>query len=182
MAFACETVNTSRVGLESPGVPMRNTVRGVTLAAVATAAALAVVATPRVLWQNAGPRVDYPWPAAAAALVGALALSGLGWSLGARARALALVSALVLALRAGQLFAYVLTATEGGIAQRDITGSSSVAWQEVTRVDLEPSHIEVHGRNEAVRIPTHRISAEDRARLERTISRQVRQATSGGTP
>jgi hypothetical protein len=182
VALACETVNPPRVGLESSGVSMRNAVRGVTLATAAAAAVVAVVAAPRVLWQNAGPRVDYPWPAAAAALLGALVLAGLASSLGPRGRTLALASALALALRAGHLFAYVVTATEEGIIQRDLTGSASVAWREIIRVDLEPAHIVVQGRNGTLRIPTHRISGEDRARLERTVSRRVRQATSVGSP
>jgi hypothetical protein len=132
---------------------------------------------PRVLWQNAGPSIQYPLVAWAGALAAALALGGLGLSLPrGRWRVLALVPAAALALWTGQLLAYRLTATEQGLAQRGLTGSSAVAWREVTGVDLEASRIRVHGPKGTLEIPSHRIAPEDRARLERTIAREVREA------
>jgi hypothetical protein len=169
-------------GLESSFVRLPNAVRVITLAGAVAAVAFAL-GPPQVLWQNAGPSIEYPWTARAGGLVGALALAGLGRSLqSARGRVLTLIPAGILVLWSGELFAYRLTATELGVARRDLSGSSSVPWRDVTRVDLESGHVAVHGRNGTVRIPTNRISPEDRARLERTISRHVREATPGAPP
>ena len=175
----CDTVKHVAAGLESSSVRSPNAVRVVTIAGAVAAAAFAC-APPRVLWQNAGPSIEYPQTAGAGALVGALALAGLARSASrGRWRALALVPAGILVLWSCDLFAYRLSATDLGLAQRDLTGSPSVAWNDVTGVELESHHITVHGRNATLRIPTRRISPEDRARLERTISRQVREATPG---
>jgi len=151
-------------------------VRVVTFAAALAASPFALT-PPRVLWRNAGPSVEYPLAAWGGALAAALALAGLCRSLPkGRSRALALVPAAALALWSAQLFAYRLAATEAGLAQRSLAGSFSVAWREVTGVDLEAGRIRVHGPNGTLEVPSRRIGPEDRARLERTISRGVREA------
>ena len=172
------TVKPVAAGLES-SVRSPNAVRAVTIAGAVAASAFAG-APPQVLWQNAGPSIEYPLTAGAGALVGALALAGLGLSVSrAWGRALALVPAGLLVLWSCELFAYRLSATERGLSQRDLTGSPSVAWGDVTGVELESRHITVRGQNATLRIPTNRIGPENRARLERTISRQVREVTPG---
>lgn len=155
--------------------------------AVTFAAALAALpfasAPPRVLWQNAGPSIQYPLVAWVGALAAALALAGLSISLPkGRSRAVALVLAGALALWSGHLLAYRLNATERGLTQRSLAGSSAVAWREVTGVELEASHIRVHGPNGTLEISSQRIAPEDRARLERTISREVREAAAAQNP
>jgi hypothetical protein len=144
----------------------------------ATAATALAFAPPEVLWLNAGPTIKYPWTAGAGALIGAIVLAGLGLQAkGTWQRAVALVLAGLLVVWSCELFVYRLNVTASGLAQRGLTGSSSIPWRGVTGVELEPRHIAVQGPKETVRIPTHRISPEDRARLERTIARQVREAT-----
>ncbi len=168
--------------LESCLVGRQNAVRAVTFAAALAALPFAS-APPRVLWQNAGPSIQYPLVAWVGALAAALALAGLSLSLPkGRSRAVALVPAGALALWSGHLLAYRLNATERGLTQRSLAGSSAVAWREVTGVELEASHIRVHGPNGTLEIPSQRIAPEDRARLERTISREVREAAAAQNP
>jgi hypothetical protein len=156
-------------------VLLPNAVRMLTLAG-ALAASLFALAPPRVLWQNAGPSIEYPRTAGTGALVGALALAGLGLSGSRRPwRGLAFVAAGLMGLCSGHLLAYRFGATERGLSQRGLLGSTSLGWEEITRVELEARHVAVYGPTALLRIPSARISPEDRARLERTISRRVRE-------
>jgi hypothetical protein len=144
----------------------------------AVGASLFALAPPRVLWLNAGPSIEYPRTAGMGAFVSALALAALAATCSRKTwRGLALALAALLGVCSVHLFAYRLSATADGLAQRGLLGSTSVAWGEVTRVELEARHVAVYGPAVSLRIPSDRISPEDRARLERTISRRVREVT-----
>ena len=60
---------------------------------------------------------------------------------------------------------------------RDLRGSRRLAWRAVTRVEPEAHALLLQGRgDESVDIETSGFTAEQRASLERTVARRVREA------
>lgn len=153
------------------------------LAAAALGLGLAL-GPPRFTWANTGLQIAHPPAQGLAALLGALAL-GLSVA-GLRTRALRLAGlavATALATFGGQRLAWRLEALEGGLVERRLTGTIRMPWDKIDRVESRLAEIEVGGRDGArLRIATGGFPPEDRARLERTISRRVRETTQAATP
>jgi hypothetical protein len=133
---------------------------------------------PRLTMVNTGLRVDYHWPQGAALLAAALGFALLAFALPRRwMRAIAVALAVAAAAGAGGRFAYRLDAGEGGISGRGLLGSTHLAWKEVRRVDAGPALLLVWGPGDAqVRVDAGGFTPEQRATLDRIISRRVREA------
>jgi hypothetical protein len=140
---------------------------------------LAAAQQPRFTWQNTGVRIDYP-PAAtawaiAAACGGALAALAL-----ARAARLSLAGlALAALVVAAQLSRYRVAIEDAGLLERGLLGTRTLPWRDVARVESGTRLVVVWGRDEEqVRINASAFAAEDRARLDRTLSRRIRESAS----
>ena len=73
--------------------------------------------------------------------------------------------------------AYRLEVGAAGVSVRDLRGSRRLAWRDVTRVEPEPHSLFLQGRGgDRVDIDTTGFTAEQRASLERTVARRVREA------
>jgi hypothetical protein len=133
---------------------------------------------PRLLWLNEGPRLDYPWYRGAGALVAAAAFLAAAFLPRSKAGKVAAgLPAVLLLTWSAHLFAVRVEAGRNGLVAQGLRGRHALAWREVVGVDPEPERLVVRGPAEPVIIPTRGAGAEDRARLERTIARRVREAT-----
>jgi hypothetical protein len=129
-------------------------------------------------WLNAGLRIDYPDSAWGSALLaaGAAALASLGQRRGLRlAGVAAAAGALLLALH---LSRYRVVVEDGGVSQRGLLATTRLPWPQVTRVEQGSQAIVVWGAggDDQVRVDTAPLSPENRARLERTLARHLREA------
>ena len=148
------------------------------VSAVVTLALAGAAGVPRLTLGNDGISIDYPAHLGlalivAAAIVGAgasRAHSALRWTLVALALAFA-------GLGAGRL-SYSVAASREELRQQSLFGATVLAWKTISRVDLEPERIVAWGAGDTpIRIGTARLTAQQRASLERTISRRVYEAT-----
>ena len=65
---------------------------------------------------------------------------------------------------------YSVAASGDGLRQRSLFGDRVLAWKTISKVDLEPERILAWGAGDTpIRIGTKRLTAEQRASLERTI-------------
>jgi len=132
----------------------------------------------RAVWLNAGLRIDYPWPRGASALLAAGGAAGLAALTRPRAlRFLAAALSIVLGLVGAGLLLYRLEALDEGLVERRLLGTVRLAWSDVTAVQTEPEALLVAGAATRVRIDTTQLSPDQRASLERTIARRVREAS-----
>lgn len=137
---------------------------------------------PRITLLNASLVIDYPWPRAAAALVCAVALGTLA-ALQTRPvlRRIGLVLALGPLLVAGHLFRYRLEAGGSALVSRSLIGATTIAWREMRGVELGATSVLLRGGEDqrSIRIDTSDFAPEQRAIVERTLARHVREQ--GGT-
>lgn len=142
------------------------------------------IGPPRITLLNASLVVDYPWPRGAAALLCALALVGIGALLPKPAlRRTCFVLALAPLLVAAHLLLYRLEASGSGLSSRGVLGTTAIAWPEVRSVIIEAgaSAMVVRGESaRAIRIDTSDFAPEQRATIERTVARHVREKGTGG--
>ena len=134
---------------------------------------------PHAVWLNAGLRIDYPWHrsvAALAAAAGAFTMAALFRATFMRMLAGFLgVAALVLA---AALVFYRLEALDAGLREGGLLGTTDLPWPTVASVEQEPNALAVRDASgHLIRIDTGVLTADQRASLERTISRRVREAT-----
>lgn len=155
----------------------RTAIRASLLVLAGGAAALALGA-PRFTWENAGLAVRHPPHQGAAGLLGATALTAVALSATRRSAAvLAVAAAAALASLGAQRLSWRVEAVEAGLHERTLTGWTRVAWRDVEIVEPRPDAIHLRARNGAsITVPTRSFAPEDRARLERTIARRVREA------
>lgn len=132
---------------------------------------------PHFSWQNTTLFVEY----SPARWLGPLAL-GLGaglaaWAVPLRILRLVLgVVAVAALILAASRQAYRLEADSIALVQRGLLGTDRVAWRDVGHVESGPSVIVVWGgEDQQVRIRTGDVSVDDRAILDRTIARRVRE-------
>jgi hypothetical protein len=156
----------------------------VLLSAAILAAAWLAFGPARVTWLNSGLRIDYPWPRGAAALLATAGCALLAALLHHRLLRLgAAVLALIGLLFGLHLLAYRLEAGEGGITLGGVLGSTTIAWTDVTRVDTGARALVITDRAEAqVRVGTSDLAPDERARLERTIARRVKEGSTRPGP
>ena len=132
---------------------------------------------PRAVWLNAGLRIEYAWPRATAALAAAAGAAALAALARARVpRLLAGALALAAALAGAGLLTYRLEAIDAGLVERRLLGTARLAWADVASVEPEPDALVVSGGGVRLRIDTARLTPEQRASLERTIARRVRES------
>lgn len=142
-------------------------------------ALLAARQQPRFTWLNTGVRVDYPPAAAAWALLAALG-AVLAALASRRAARIALAGlALVTLVFAAQLARYRVAIEDAGLLERGLLGTRTLLWKDVARVESGSRLLVVWGRaEEQLRINSSAFAAEDRARLDRTLSRRIRESAS----
>ena len=143
------------------------------------AGAIVSMGSPRLTLTNAGLSVEYPWYRGAGALAAALGAALL--ALAVRRRwprvAAGVLAAVGLAVGA-HLFAYRLEADAAGLSSRGLGGRRVVAWPAVSRVEGGPGAIVVVGADETrIEVDTTDFRPEQRASLERTIARRIRDST-----
>jgi hypothetical protein len=152
-----------------------------TLALLVLATGLSPLAfrSPRLTLLNAALRIDFAWVVAAAALVGALLLAGAAWLAPRRSVRITLGTLAVLALAFGAArLRYRLEIRPEGLYARDLSGSTGVAWAEVTHVDRGTEALIVWGRGDAqIRVDTARFQGDQRAALERALARRIVEST-----
>jgi len=152
-------------------------------AALAAAAVVVAVAfyvalgPPRLVWLNAGLEIAHEWTHGAAAVLAAAAAAGMSAALRNRAaQVVAVVSAAALGVFAAQRITYRVDAVQDAISLRTILGTTRIAWSDVTRMDAAPTHLTAVSTTGAIRIGTAGLSADEKAALERTVARRMREA------
>jgi hypothetical protein len=145
------------------------------------AGAVLAAGPPRFTWLNRGLRIDYPWPRAAGVVAAATGAALVGAVLPRRSLRVGVWAVAVAALAHGlDLFVYRVEATDAALVERWLLGTTAIAWKDVARVEAGSSALVVTDRDESqIRLRTAAFSPEDRARLERTIARRVREAGTG---
>jgi PH (Pleckstrin Homology) domain-containing protein len=146
------------------------------LAAASLAGAVASMGSPRLTLLNADLHIAYPWPRAAAALACAVAAAGLALLLRSRwARVAAGAFAVAAILAGAHLLLYRVRAGADGIESRGLLGASRLGWNAIGQVQTGPGVLLLTGSaGETVRVDTTDFRAEDRAALDRTIARRLR--------
>ena len=134
---------------------------------------------PRITLVNAGLRIEYPWSQGIGAGLATIGLGLAAAAVPARWR-WARIALAVLALAAAGVavdrLAYRLEADDRGLVSRSWMGPTVVPWAEVTRVQSGPEVVVVWGKDDAqVRVDTSHFEPQQRATLDRTIARRVRE-------
>ena len=134
---------------------------------------------PRLTLLNAGLTVQHPWRHPVGALIAAggatllAAASPRRWSR-LIFHALAALS-LVVAIH---LLAYRVDADAAGLSSRALLGRTRIPWGDVAGVDGAAGLVVVTGRNQnKIRVDTTDFRPDQRATLDRTIARRVRESS-----
>jgi hypothetical protein len=140
------------------------------------AGAIASMGPPRLTLTNAGLSVEYPWFRGVGALGAASGAALLAMAVPRRWPRIAAGAVAVLGLAVGaHLLAYRLEADANGLSSRGLAGRRAVTWPSVSRVEGGPGTIAVVGADETrIEIDTTDFRPEQRASLERTIARRIR--------
>lgn len=146
--------------------------------ATLVAGAALAFGSPRVVWLNTGPRMEYA-PAVGIA-AGAAAMGASLVAAAATQSTLRLASGLLgvfLLVLAAQRLLHRLDVVQDGVHVRGLFGSRSLPWSAVAHVDARPEVLMlVDEKGGAVEIGTASLTADQRASLERTVARRVREA------
>jgi hypothetical protein len=150
------------------------------LAVLAVGAAAAALGPPRFTWGNAGLLVDHPPLQGAAGLISGVLLVAAARPFRPRAAAtFALAVAAVLFVHGALRLAWRLEAVAAGLNERSLAGWTRIAWADVEAVVPGASSVLVRARGGAtITVSTRRFGPEETRRLERTIARRVREASS----
>lgn len=166
--------------LPLPGGPVRGILFAVAGLAVAAGALGTFRATPRLTLSNAGLRIEHSTAMPLYALLAAAGAIALFVALPHRGRAPRAVAALAAAGFLGLGAARAMFQVEVGqerLKVRGLSGSRSVPWSEVTRVDTDRVELKLESRGRpSLRVATSALSPEQRASLERAIARHVSEA------
>jgi hypothetical protein len=142
--------------------------RKIVAAVLIAAGAIVSMGAPRLTLTNAGLSVEYPWFRGAGAIVAAVGAALLAVAV---RRPWARVTA-------GALAALGL-AVAAGFSSRGLGGRRAVAWPAVRRVDAGPGVVVIVGGDEArIEVDTTDFRPEQRASLERTIARRIKDSSS----
>jgi len=151
----------------------------IALGVVLTLAGAALsVGSPRITLLNAALRIEYPWARSAGALMAAVGIAILAAFLRRLSlRRLGFVLALGPVLIAGHLLLWKLEIADSGFSFRGLFGTTTMAWPEVASINVIPgSGILVESRAGAkVQIDTTDFASDQRAALERTLARRVKE-------
>jgi hypothetical protein len=134
---------------------------------------------PRLTLLNAALRVDYGWAVVAAAVSSAVLLAAAGFAAPpVWVRRMGMVAALFAAGFGASRLRYRVETRPDVVYARALTGSTSVPWADVTRVDRGPELLVVWGRGDAqVRLDTSGFAGDQRAALERALARRIVEST-----
>ena len=151
--------------------------------AVACAAAAAVLAQApmRITLANAALRIDDQWMRAAAGVLAAVAALAVAAALPPRRlhRALLAGCAAVLLLAGANAATASLEAGPDALAVRRWFVRTAIPWSEVSRVDARHDGVTVWAASGAAAdFDARRLSGEQRAMLDRTLARRVRETAS----
>jgi hypothetical protein len=150
----------------------------VAAATLAAGAAFVAAGSPRLTLLNSGLRIDYPWwrgvalfpVAAGAGLLGALAKPR--WL-----RVLAACAGLGLGLFGLDRLLYRLDAGPDGLSSHGLFAATNIPWREVGHVQAGTDMLVVTDRAEGqIWVRTGSFAPDQRASLERTITRRVDEA------
>lgn len=147
---------------------------------IAAAAALPLaLRSPRLTLLNAALRVDYGWVVGVAALAAALLLVAATVLAPPRWVKVAFaIGAVTISTVGGARLRYRLEVQPEGLSSRGLTGSTMLAWAEVTHVDRGTEALIVWGRgDEQIRIDTASFEGGQRAALERALARRIVEST-----
>jgi hypothetical protein len=146
-------------------------------AIVFVAGAYASQGPPRLTLLNAGLSVQHGWQhpvgavAAAAGAALAAAVSPRRW-----ARAIFIALGVLSVLVAIHLVVYRVDADQSGLASRGLFGGTRIPWGEVAGVDGDASQVVVTSKDQSrIRVDTTDFRPDQRATLDRTIARRVRE-------
>ncbi len=147
-------------------------------AAALLGAAATFVTAPHLTLLNEGIRLRYPWPAVTAAAVAVVALAALAALLRPLpARGLAVLLALVAGAFAVERATYLVAADAVALTSAGLVERSRIAWPEVRQVQGDGRTLRVSGFGEnQIVIETASLRPQDRATLERTVSRRVQES------
>jgi hypothetical protein len=144
--------------------------------AAAAGGALGTFVPPRVTLSNTALSIDHPWPVPAGWI--AIAAAPLLLAMAVRSRlgrvALAL-TAVVLLVQAWHAAVYRLEAGATVLEEKQALARLSIPWNQVTQVDSRAQEIAVWGPSSQILIDTARFSPEQRATIDRTIARHLRE-------
>jgi len=148
-------------------------------AIVFVAGAYASQGPPRLTLLNAGLRVQHSWLhplGALAAAAGAVLLAVASPPRWARMIFYGLSAFSVLV--AIHLALYRVDADQGGLASRGLLGRTRIPWGEVAGVDGDAGLVVVTGKDQRkIKVDTADFRPEQRATLDRTIARRVRESS-----
>jgi hypothetical protein len=134
---------------------------------------------PRFILLNTGLAVQHGLRHPAGALLAAIGAGLLAKAATRRwARVIFIPLAILSVLVSVHLALYRVDADQTGIASRGLVRQTRIPWGEVTGVDGDAGLVVVTGRNQnKIRIDTTDFSPDQRATLDRTIARRVRESS-----
>ena len=149
------------------------------LALAAMAAVPLALRSPRLTLLNAAVRVDYGWVVGAAALGMAVLLVAAGIAAPRRwAQAALVLMAVAVGAAGGARLRYRLEIQPDGLNSRDLTGTTTLPWAEITHVDRGTEALVIWGRGDAqIRVDTASFAGDQRAALERALARRIVEST-----
>ena len=132
----------------------------------------------RLTWTNEGVEASFPWHTLALAASATLSVvPALVLVSRPGGRLILGLAALGLAARAGDRAVYRLEAQAAGLRQRTLLSSRALDWSQVSHMESPLQAILVRDRSGAViEIPASHLRPEDRATLERTLARRIRES------
>jgi hypothetical protein len=141
------------------------------------AGAFCSVGPPELALLNTSLRLQYPWPRGGGALIVVAGLLVVAWAMTKLAlRLLCGVLGVGAFLVALHLLCYRLEATDAGLVSQGVLGSTAIGWKDVREVRQGGDGILINGPgNTSIAVDTTDFEPEERASLERTISRRVRE-------
>jgi hypothetical protein len=148
-------------------------------AAVFVFGAYASQGPPRLTLLNAGLSMQHGWKHPAGALIAAAGAVLLATSAPRRwARVFFLALAALSLLVAVHLAAYRVDADAAALSSRGLLGKTRIPWGAVAGVDGDAGLVVVTGRDQhKIRVDTTDFRPEQRATLDRTIARRVRESS-----
>lgn len=132
----------------------------------------------RITLVNATLRIDDHWTRAAGIALAAAAALLLGAVFTRRAHRAALaIAAAGLSIAAGAAGTAYVDAGPEALSARHLFRRTAIPWNEVSRVDSRQDYVRIEGAGGAViHIDASRLGPQQRAVLERTLSRHVKEA------
>jgi hypothetical protein len=148
-------------------------------AVIFVAGAYASQGPPRLTLLNAGLSVQHGWRHPAGALAAAAGAALLATVSPRRwARVIFIALAAVSVAVAIHLVVYRVDADQSGLASRGLLGRTRIPWGDVAGVDGDAGLVVVTGKDQSrIRVDTADFRPDQRATLDRTIARRVRESS-----